>query len=105
MTVEVVDLGDWGAATLVSEYDPHDDAIRINARAVAAIGDACGAAEAERFVAAAVAHERHHRAYPRASEADAHAAACGAVGCDVRAYEAILRAAVASSTRANGVSP
>jgi hypothetical protein len=88
--IELADLGEWGAATLVAEYDPEDDAIRVNARAVARVRAALGDAEAERFVACAVAHERAHRADPRASEAEAHAFARAACGVDPRRYEALL---------------
>ncbi len=91
MIVAIVDLGAWGAASLLAEYDPEDDAIRVNARAVAAIRAALGPAEAGRFVACAVAHERFHRAHPEASEAEAREAARLATGGDARVYAQVLR--------------
>jgi len=92
--VAIVALGKaaW-VAGVVAEYDAEDDAIRVDARAVACVRAALGAEEAERFVAAAVAHERHHRAFPRDGEAAAHAAARRACGVDPRRFEAALRAA------------
>ncbi|MFN2460428.1 MAG: hypothetical protein ABR591_07055 [Candidatus Velthaea sp.] len=62
LRVEIEDLGDWGPAALVAEYDPCGRVIRINARAVAEFraahdGDA---AELERFVDTAIAHEIYH---------------------------------------------
>ena len=45
--VELADLGDWGSANLVAEYDPHGPVIRVNIR-----GSGC----AER----AIAHELYH---------------------------------------------
>ena len=32
--VEVADLGDWGTATLIAEYDPDGPVIRVNERAL-----------------------------------------------------------------------
>ena len=73
--VDVVDFGDAAdAAGLVAEFDAEANAVRVNARAVARVRALLGAREAERFVVCAVAHERHHRADPQASEAAAHAA-------------------------------
>jgi len=93
VTVELADLGDWGTATLVAEYDPAADVIRVDARAVNVVRRELGEAEARRFVRVAVAHEAYHRADPHATEAQAHAAAQAAGGGDPRAYEAVLRAA------------
>lgn len=90
MTIEIADLGDWGAATLVSEYDPQCDTIRINARAIAAIREVLGDAAVQRFTTVAIAHECHHRAFPHASEAEAHAAAREATGIDPAPFEALL---------------
>ena len=90
MTIEIADLGDWGAATLVSEYDPQGDSIRINSRAIAVVRGALGDAAARNFTTVAIAHERHHRAFPHASEAQAHAAAREATGIDPALYEALL---------------
>jgi len=54
--IEVVDLGDWGRATLVAEYDPHGPTIRVNARAVTR---GC-ADERRRAIDLAIAHELYH---------------------------------------------
>jgi hypothetical protein len=89
--VEVCDLGDWGSAALLAEYDARDDAIRINVRAVEAVRAALGKAAAAQFVACAVAHERFHRDHPGATEAAAHGAAGAACGTDPRRFEAALR--------------
>ncbi len=91
MTIEVCDLGDWGAAWLLAEYDPSGDAIRVNARVVERVRAALGDAAAESFIACAVAHERFHRDHPGASERDAHAYAHEHTGADPRAFEAVLR--------------
>ena len=93
MIVEIVDLGAWGAASLVAEYDPEDDAIRVNARAVDVVRAALGDAEAECFIRVAIAHETYHRAHPGASEAAAHAHARATCGGDSGRYESALRAA------------
>jgi len=90
MTIEIADLGAWGAATLVSEYDPEGDAIRVNARAVARVRRALGDAAAESFVALAIAHERFHREYPDASERDVVAHAERATSVDARRFEIAL---------------
>ena len=46
--VELADLGDWAAVTLVAEYDPDGPVIRVNERAP------CAAIEH------AIAHELYH---------------------------------------------
>jgi hypothetical protein len=56
VAVELADLGDWGDATLVSEYDPDGPIIRINTRALPA-GSSCAVRE---HIDAAVAHELYH---------------------------------------------
>lgn len=91
MIVEIADLGHWGAASLVAEYDPSEDAIRVNVRAVAAIRAALGDVEAERFITVATAHEGFHRDHPGATEAAAHAFARATCDADPAAYERILR--------------
>ena len=91
MTVQIADLGDWGAVTLAAEYDAEKDVIRVNARAVARVRSTLGEAAADRFVACAVAHERFHRAHPDATEARAHAFALTETGVDPGAFEAVLR--------------
>ncbi len=61
--VEFQDLGEWGGATLIAEYDPRARAIRVNSRALQAYGRACGglsAADARAFIDLAVAHEVYH---------------------------------------------
>jgi hypothetical protein len=90
MTIEIVDLGSWANATLVSEYDPEGDAIRVNARGVARVRRALGDAAGESFVALAIAHERFHREHPQASERDAAAHAERATGVDARRFEIAL---------------
>jgi hypothetical protein len=91
--VEIVDLGTWGGASLVAEYDPCDDAIRVDARAVAAVRAALGGAEAELFTTVAIAHERFHRAHPHGTEAQAHAYAQAVCGVARERYERVLRLA------------
>jgi hypothetical protein len=49
--IEIADLGDWGGARLIAEYDPEGPTIRLNARELAA-----GGPEADR----AIAHELYH---------------------------------------------
>lgn len=56
LTVELADLGDWGAFDLRSEYDPQDAVIRINARVVKALHPH----EVDGFIAFAIAHELYH---------------------------------------------
>ena len=93
MTVEIVDLGTWGAASLLAEYDPASDAIRVNARAVDAVRRALGEGHARCFTTVAIAHEAHHRAHPHASEAEVRAAVASATGIDAGPYERVVRAA------------
>jgi hypothetical protein len=50
------DLGDWGAADLVSEYDPRVPEIRLNLR----VARRLEARELRRFVALAIGHELYH---------------------------------------------
>ena len=47
--IEIVDLGDWGPARLIAEYDPKGPAIRVNAREIRRID-----------VDRAIAHELYH---------------------------------------------
>jgi hypothetical protein len=56
IAIELADLGSWGAATLVSEYDPDGPVIRINTRAIPA-GSSC---EVREHIDRAVAHELYH---------------------------------------------
>jgi hypothetical protein len=89
--IEIVPLGTWGAARLLAEYDPEDDAIRVDANAVERVRRTLGDAEVARFVRCAVAHELWHRAHPGATEAQAHAFARMVSGAEPRDYEAVLR--------------
>jgi hypothetical protein len=91
VTVEICDLGTWGATTLAAEYDAECDAIRVNARAVERVRVALGDAAAAAFIDCAVAHERFHQSHPNASEAEAHAFARARAGTDPHAFEAVLR--------------
>jgi hypothetical protein len=68
VAIEFTDIGDWGAATLISEYDPVGPTIRINVRVLAR----ARASLREALVDFAIAHELfHHRerigAVPRAA--------------------------------------
>lgn len=54
--VEIAELGDWGGANLVAEYDPAGPVIRINERALPR-GSSCDVREA---IDRAIAHELYH---------------------------------------------
>ncbi len=54
VAVEVADLGDWGRARLIAEYDPSGPVIRIDARERAAAADPLAHEEL------AIAHELYH---------------------------------------------
>lgn len=56
VAVELADLGDWGTATLVAEYDPDGPAIRINERALPT-ASSCAVRE---HIDRAIAHELYH---------------------------------------------
>jgi hypothetical protein len=56
LVIEFADLGDWGAATLVAEYDPHGPAIRLNAR----LFDGSWAGFRNEALERAIAHELYH---------------------------------------------
>jgi hypothetical protein len=56
VAIELVDLGDWGRATLVAEYDPQGPTIRVNARAITR---GC-ADEGRRAIDLAIGHELYH---------------------------------------------
>ena len=58
IAIELADLGMWGDATLVSEYDPDGPVIRINARALPS-GSSCAVRE---HIDRAVTHELYHHA-------------------------------------------
>lgn len=88
--IEIVDLGTWGGRLhLLAEYDGTEDTIRVNARIVERVSVAAGEAEAARFVACAVAHERYHRAHPGASEGEARRYAAATSGFDAARLEAL----------------
>ena len=56
VAIECVDLGDWGTATLVAEYDPHGPSIRVNVRV---FGHLCPAVP-NGALECAIAHELYH---------------------------------------------
>jgi hypothetical protein len=56
IAIELADLGAWGDATLVSEYDPAGPVIRINTQAIPH-GSSCDVRE---HIDRAVAHELYH---------------------------------------------
>ena len=56
IAIELADLGAWGHATLVSEYDPDGPVIRINAQAIPR-GSSCAVRE---HIDRAVLHELYH---------------------------------------------
>jgi hypothetical protein len=78
IAIELADLGSWGDATLVSEYDPAGPVIRINTRAIPA-GSSCDVRE---HIDRAVTHELYHHAeaageIPRIADAKARERAAG----------------------------
>jgi hypothetical protein len=58
IAIELADLGSWGDAVLVSEYDPAGPVIRINTRAIPP-GSSC---EVREHIDRAVTHELYHHA-------------------------------------------
>ena len=56
VTIVLDDLGTWGRARLIAEYDPDGPVIRINARAVPE-GSSC---ETREHLDRAIAHELYH---------------------------------------------
>jgi hypothetical protein len=56
IAIELADLGSWGDAALVAEYDPDGPVIRINTRTLPA-GSSCAVRE---HIDRAVAHELYH---------------------------------------------
>jgi hypothetical protein len=85
--IEVADLGDWGTATLVAEYDPRGPAIRLNVRALRPAGDHASRCAIERAIAHELYHHREasgevvrlrdHRARERAADAYAESLVTG----------------------------
>lgn len=61
IAIELADLGGWGDAVLVAEYDPDGPVIRINTRAIPA-GSSC---EVREHIDRAVLHELYHHAEAR----------------------------------------
>ncbi|MEA2787521.1 MAG: hypothetical protein QOF71_3625 [Candidatus Eremiobacteraeota bacterium] len=51
--VEMADLGDWAAVTLVAEYDPEGPVIRVNKRVL-------GRTKSSDAIDRAIAHEIYH---------------------------------------------
>ncbi len=92
MRFELANLGAWGAARLLAEFDPESSTIRVDAAAFVRVRARLGRAAAEAFVAYAFAHERFHVRHPAGSEADAHAFARAQSGVDPSCFEAALRA-------------
>jgi hypothetical protein len=58
IAIELADLGSWGDAKLISEYDPAGPTIRINTRELPH-GSSCAVRE---HIDRAVAHELFHHA-------------------------------------------
>jgi hypothetical protein len=78
IAIELADLGSWGAATLVSEYDPDGPVIRINTQAIPP-GSSCDVRE---HIDRAIAHELYHHsealgAIPRLASRKARERAAG----------------------------
>jgi hypothetical protein len=63
IAIELADLGSWGDAALVSEYDPDGPVIRINTRELPT-GSSCDVRE---HIDRAVAHELYHHEEARGS--------------------------------------
>jgi len=91
LRVRFGDLGEWGSAALLSEYDPETRTITVNACVMRRLYASRGAHFAARFASCAVLHELHHYRGPGASEAAAHAFAHAVCGDDPRLFEAVLR--------------
>lgn len=62
LAVEVADLGDWGAAALISEYDAASGVIRVNRRALEREEALRGARARAELFRRAIAHELYHHA-------------------------------------------
>ncbi len=56
IAIELADLGTWGDATLVSEYDPQGPVIRINTNAL----PHTSSCELRETIDLAIAHELYH---------------------------------------------
>ena len=100
LRVDIVMLGDWGSARLLSEYDHAARTIRVDGASLAAIRDRGGAHAGVAFVAAAVAHELYHHdvavgRIARSSRTEEEVHACERVlrryGIDASIFEAALR--------------
>jgi hypothetical protein len=62
LAVEVADLGDWGAAALVAEYDRAARAIRVNRRVLEREEALRGTSARAGLFLHAIAHELYHHA-------------------------------------------
>lgn len=89
MTVHFANLG--AAGVVVAEYDPRDDAVRIDERAYDCVRERLGSSAAAQFVAYATAHELFHRAHPAAAEREAHAFAERLTGANAKRFERAIR--------------
>ena len=62
--IEIEDLGTWGEALLVSEYEPKGPIIRVNQRAIdrlrATLGAATSSCDVRTLIDVAIAHEIYH---------------------------------------------
>ena len=92
MRFELADLGTWGGARLLAEFDPETSTFRIDASACARVRERLGQHAADGFVAYAFAHERFHVAHPGCSEDEAHAFARETTGVERASFESALRA-------------
>jgi hypothetical protein len=81
LAVEVADLGDWGAAALISEYDAARRVIRVNRRVLGREEALRGPRARAELFRRAIAHELYHHAVatgaivPRRNRADDERAA------------------------------
>jgi hypothetical protein len=92
VNLELANLGKWGSARLLAEFDPESAAIRVDAAAYELVRARLGEAAAERFVAYALAHERFHAGHPACGETEAHEFARAQTGVDRAYFEDALRA-------------
>ncbi len=107
LRIELADLGSWDGATLISEYDPRERAIRINERALDAYRRACGelsSCDVRAFIDLAVAHELYHHGeaqgdVPRAATPAAREAAADVYARSRVAVEPRLDAFVRGARR------
>lgn len=91
LSIAFRDLGDWGSAGLLAEYEPRARSIAIDTATCARLRERRGAEFAERFVTCAIVHEVFHYRFGRASEAAAHAFVRELTGEDPHSFEDALR--------------